>query len=66
MIKARPQYAGKLDFVEIRDFQELGVFNEAVKGVDGVIHVASVSSTISHSFALGMCYTESSSTAIYL
>ena len=45
MIKARPQFAavGLLDFVQIRDFQELGVFEDAVKGVDGIIHVASVS-----------------------
>lgn len=42
MIKARPQYADKLDFVQIEDFEKLGVFDEAVKDVDGVIHVASV------------------------
>lgn len=48
MIKARPQYAGQLDFVQINDFDEmtgteqLGVFDEAVKGVDGVVHTASV------------------------
>ena len=43
MIQARPRFAGSLDFVQIRDFKELGVFEDAVKGVDGLIHVASVS-----------------------
>lgn len=47
MIKSRPQHAGKLDFIQISDFDEIdtdkmGVFDEAVKGVDGVIHTASV------------------------
>jgi hypothetical protein len=47
MIKARPQYASKLDFVQIGDFDEIdpekmGMFDEAVKGVDGIIHTASV------------------------
>ncbi|KAH6640256.1 hypothetical protein F5144DRAFT_89068 [Chaetomium tenue] len=48
MIKARPQYAGKLDFVQIDDFDKLkdgkeqsSIFDEAVKGVDGIIHTAS-------------------------
>ncbi|KAH6843352.1 hypothetical protein B0I37DRAFT_216421 [Chaetomium sp. MPI-CAGE-AT-0009] len=48
MIKARPQYAGKLDFVQIDDFDKLNegntessIFDEAVKGVDGIIHTAS-------------------------
>ncbi|KAJ4292844.1 hypothetical protein N0V88_005502 [Collariella sp. IMI 366227] len=41
MMKARPQYAGKLDFVLIADFEQENVFDEAVKGVDGVIHTAS-------------------------
>ncbi|KAL2169333.1 hypothetical protein VTG60DRAFT_6107 [Thermothelomyces hinnuleus] len=47
MMKARPQYAGKLDFVQISDFdqmnnnEQLSIFDEAVKGVDGVIHTAS-------------------------
>ncbi|KAK4039624.1 hypothetical protein C8A01DRAFT_36407 [Parachaetomium inaequale] len=47
MIKARPQHAGKLDFVQIKDFDEmnaserLNIFEEAVKGVDGIIHTAS-------------------------
>lgn len=49
MSKARPQHAGKLDFVQISDFdqmnnneEQLNMFNEAVKGVDGIIHTASV------------------------
>ncbi|KAH8680663.1 NAD dependent epimerase/dehydratase [Xylariales sp. PMI_506] len=41
MIKARPQFQDKLDFVQVEDFEKNGVFNEAVKGVNGVIHVAS-------------------------
>lgn len=43
MIKARPQYAGKLDFVQIDDFENPGGLVEAVEGVDGIIHTASVS-----------------------
>lgn len=42
MIEARQQYRGKLDFVQIDDFEKLGVFTDAVKEVDAVIHVASV------------------------
>ncbi|KXH69042.1 NAD dependent epimerase/dehydratase [Colletotrichum salicis] len=42
MIKARPEYAGKLDFIQIDDFENLGVFSEAIKDVDAVVHVASV------------------------
>ncbi|WQF80729.1 Putative NAD-dependent epimerase/dehydratase, NAD(P)-binding domain superfamily [Colletotrichum destructivum] len=41
MIQARPRFAGRLDFVQIQDFEKLGVFTEAVKDVDAVIHVAS-------------------------
>lgn len=60
MIKARPQHAGKLDFVQIDDFDKLkdgkeqsSIFDEAVKGVDGIIHTASVcapsfQATLSH------------------
>ena len=43
MIKARPQYADKLEFVQIDDFEKPGGLEEAVKSVDGVIHTASVS-----------------------
>ncbi|KAI1328778.1 NAD dependent epimerase/dehydratase [Xylariaceae sp. FL0255] len=41
MIKARPQYQDKLDFVQIDDFEKVGVFSDAVKDIDAVIHVAS-------------------------
>ncbi|KAK0110177.1 hypothetical protein ONS95_002828 [Cadophora gregata] len=41
MIQARPQFASQLDFVQIEDFEKSGVFEEAVKGVDAVMHVAS-------------------------
>ncbi|GAM38419.1 hypothetical protein TCE0_033r09123 [Talaromyces pinophilus] len=41
MTRARPQYADKLEFVQIQDFENPGGLTEAVKGVDAVIHVAS-------------------------
>ncbi|KAJ5537745.1 hypothetical protein N7494_007224 [Penicillium frequentans] len=41
MKAARPQYASKLDFVVIEDFTKTGVFDSAMDGIDGVIHVAS-------------------------
>ena len=48
MLDARPQCADRLDFVQIADFEGIGeadsaVWNKALEGVDGVIHVASVS-----------------------
>lgn len=43
MITARPQYSGRLEFVQIDDFEKPGGLVEAVEGVDGIIHVASVS-----------------------
>ena len=43
MLKARPQYADKLDFVQVGDFTSGADFAAAVKGVDAIIHVASVS-----------------------
>lgn len=46
MIKARPQHAGQLEFCQIRDFENPGGLVEAVKGVDGVIHTASVTLTL--------------------
>ena len=51
MIQARSQYQGKLDFVQIDDFENTGVFSEAVKGVDAVIHVASVGHASSSTWA---------------
>lgn len=46
MKAARPQYASKLDFVVIEDFTKTGVFDSAMDGIDGVIHVASVHAPI--------------------
>lgn len=43
MLKARPQHADKLDFVQVGDFTSGADFAAAVKGVDAIIHVASVS-----------------------
>lgn len=43
MIEARPKFASQLDFVQVEDFEKIGVFEDAVKDVDAVIHVASVS-----------------------
>ena len=44
MIEARPQYASSIDFVEIDGFENIepGKIKHAVKGVDAVIHIASV------------------------
>jgi len=44
MLDARPNHSTKLDFVQIQDFERTGVFDDAVKDVDAVIHVASVRS----------------------
>ncbi|ETI22618.1 hypothetical protein G647_06694 [Cladophialophora carrionii CBS 160.54] len=41
MRDARPQYASKLDFVQVADFTANISFEEAVKDIDGIIHVAS-------------------------
>lgn len=42
MLETRPEFASQLDFVQIHDFEQPGVFAEAILGVDAVIHVASV------------------------
>jgi hypothetical protein len=43
MIQARPQHAGKLDFVRIEDFEKASSFTEdVVKDIDAIVHVASV------------------------
>lgn len=42
IMDARPQFAAQLSFVQIKDFENQDVFEEAVKGVDAIIHVASV------------------------
>ncbi|TPX16153.1 uncharacterized protein E0L32_004148 [Thyridium curvatum] len=41
MIKARPQFASSLDFVQIDDFENPGRLDHAVKDIDAVVHVAS-------------------------
>ncbi|KAB8212008.1 hypothetical protein BDV34DRAFT_219221 [Aspergillus parasiticus] len=41
MKAARPQHASRLEFVEIQDFSQIGVFDDIMEGIDGVIHVAS-------------------------
>lgn len=43
MLQARPQHANLLDFSFIDDLTSPGAFDEAAKGIDGVIHIASVS-----------------------
>lgn len=42
MKAARPQYASKLEFVQIEDFTQIGVFDHVMNGIDAVVHVASV------------------------
>lgn len=43
MLESRSKYASQLEFFFIDDLATPSVFDEALKGVDGVIHVASVS-----------------------
>ena len=43
MLAARPQWKDRLDFVLVADFEGKTDLTDAVKGVDGIIHVASVS-----------------------
>lgn len=42
MRDARPQHAQLLEFVQISDFTGEADFTEAVAGVDGIVHAASV------------------------
>ena len=42
MKDARPQYASQLEFVKIGDFTGETNFEAVVKGVDGIVHAASV------------------------
>ena len=42
-LAARSQYTSQLSFYFIDDLNTPGIFQDAVKDVDGVIHVASVS-----------------------
>lgn len=46
MLAAHPEYASQLDFVLIADIGKEGAFDKAVKEVNGVIHVASVSTDV--------------------
>ncbi|KIW20290.1 hypothetical protein PV08_00865 [Exophiala spinifera] len=44
MKDARPQYADQLDFVQVADFagsSSTSSFTDAVKGIDGIVHLAS-------------------------
>ncbi|KAI1399030.1 dihydroflavonol-4-reductase [Hypoxylon fuscum] len=40
-LAARPEFVSQLDFFFIDDLNTPGVFRDAVKGIDGVIHIAS-------------------------
>ena len=42
MKAARPEYASKLDFVQVEDFTKQRVFENVIQDIDAVIHVASV------------------------
>lgn len=53
MSQARPDYASQLSFVQIQDFESPGGLSEAVKGVDAIIHTASVRNTPSILFGIG-------------
>jgi uncharacterized protein YbjT (DUF2867 family) len=66
MIKARPQYAGQLEFVEIGDFEKPSGLLEAVGGVDGVIHTASVSHVPRRENYLKLTDTRSECKAIHI
>ncbi|GJE96227.1 NAD(P)-binding protein [Phanerochaete sordida] len=41
MLRARPQFADRLDFAFVKDLTEPGGFGDAVKGVDAIMHTAS-------------------------
>ena len=42
MLRGRSQYSDRLDFVFINDLTDPNGFDDAVKGVDAIIHSASV------------------------
>jgi hypothetical protein len=46
MISARMEFSSQLDFAQIDDIGQEVAFHEAIKGVTGVIHVASVSNSL--------------------
>jgi nucleoside-diphosphate-sugar epimerase len=52
MLKARPKHASHLDFVVVEDFETGGSFENVMTGIDGVIHVASVSQLRLHRYLL--------------
>jgi uncharacterized protein YbjT (DUF2867 family) len=43
MLAARREYSSQLDFILIEDIGKKGAFDEAIRGINGIIHVASVS-----------------------
>ena len=43
MLQSRPQYADRLEIRMISDLTHSGVFDEVIREVDAIIHVASVS-----------------------
>lgn len=43
-LAARPEFASQLEFFFIDDLSTPGVFDDAVRDIDGIIHIASVSS----------------------
>lgn len=45
MLRDRPQYKDQLEFTFLKDLAEPHAFDDAVKGVDAIIHTASVSTT---------------------
>jgi uncharacterized protein YbjT (DUF2867 family) len=53
MAKSRGEYSDKLEFVEIGDFENPSGLNEAVQGVDAIIHTASVSEKAQNDEELG-------------
>ena len=49
LLQDRPQYKDKIDFVFADDLAKLDVFgHDTVKGVDAIVHAASVSALPSH------------------
>lgn len=67
MQDARPQHAALLSFVQIQDFENPGGFEEAVQGIDAVIHVASVRCTRhTRSMLYGRAEADDLPIAIYL
>jgi hypothetical protein len=56
MVAARTEFSSQLDFAQIDDIGQEGAFHEAIKGVTGVIHVASVSNSLcSENYSVSSC-----------